>query len=177
MDGLDLFTQSGVLFLTLFAMMVGLIFTIIPPIPGMLVIWAAAIGYGLVLGWEKLGWIAFSVLTFLMILGFVADALAGQFGAKLGGASCLAVSIGTVAGFTLGILGSLFGTPLVGCLIGLFATLGSILLVERHRQGDWSTALNATKGYLAGNTAGIMVKVTTGCLMIGAFLIRVFVWV
>jgi hypothetical protein len=175
MNESELVIQSIVLFISLFAMMIGLIFTIIPPIPGMLVIWAAAVGYGLMLGWEKLGWVAFSLLTFLMILGFVADTLAGQFGAKIGGASCLAVAVGTVVGFTLGILGSFF-TPVVGCLAGLFGTLGGILLVERHRQGDWNTAINAMKGYLAGNAAGIMVKVTTGCLMIGAFLVRVFVW-
>ena len=113
MGGWDLFSQGFVLFITLFVMMIGLIFTVIPPIPGTLIIWGAAIFYGLVLGWENLGWTTFGLLTFFMIVGIVADVLAGHFGAKLGGASCLAIIVGAVLGFILGILASLVGTPLL----------------------------------------------------------------
>ncbi|MCB9078139.1 MAG: DUF456 domain-containing protein [Anaerolineaceae bacterium] len=167
-------SQAVVLFVTLFAMMVGMIFTLIPPIPGTLVIWGASLGYGLVLGWEKLGWLAFSLITILMIAGIAADFLGGQFGAKLGGASCLAVVVGTVVGLILGFIISLVGTPLLGCLAGMGGTLGGILLIERVRYNDWRSALNATKGYLAGNIVGIMAKVTAGAIMIGVFLARVY---
>ncbi|MCB0167261.1 MAG: DUF456 domain-containing protein [Anaerolineae bacterium] len=167
-------SQAAVLFITLFAMMVGMIFTLIPPIPGTLVIWGASLGYGLVLGWEKLGWLAFSLITILMIAGIVADFLGGQFGAKLGGASCLAVVVGTIAGLILGFVISLIGTPILGCLAGMGGTLGGILLIERVRYKDWRSALNATKGYLAGNIVGIMAKVTAGAIMIGVFLTRVY---
>lgn len=167
-------SQAVVLFVTLFAMMVGMIFTLIPPIPGTLVIWGASLGYGLVLGWEKLGWLAFSLITILMIAGIVADFLGGQFGAKLGGASCLAVVVGTIVGLILGFIISLVGTPLLGCLAGMGGTLGGILLIERVRYNDWRSALNATKGYLAGNIVGIMAKVTAGAIMIGVFLARVY---
>ena len=174
MTGTELLSQGFILFVTLFVMMIGLIFTVIPPIPGTLVIWGAAIMYGLLSGWEKLGWITFTLLTFLMLAGVIADALAGQFGAKIGGASCLAVAVGTVVGFTLGIIGGLIGTPIVGCLAGVFGTLGGIILVERLRYKDWRTAINATKGYMAGTTAGIMAKITSGVLMFGIFLISVW---
>jgi uncharacterized protein YqgC (DUF456 family) len=170
----ELLRQSIALFLALFVMMVGLIFTIVPLLPGILIIWLAAIGYGLLLGWEKLGWLTFSLLTFLMILGFIADLLAGHFGAKMGGASCLAVAVGTLTGLVAGLLVSLVGTPIAGCLAGVAGTVGGILMVERIRYKDWQTAINATKGYLAGSTAGIIAKVTAGCLMVGVFLIRVY---
>jgi len=136
MNGLDLATQSIILFITLFTMMVGLFFTVIPPLPGTIIIWVAAIGYGWVLGWEKLGWLTFGLLTILMIVGMVADMLAGQFGARLGGASCLAIVIGTVIGFIFGIIASFIGTPIVGCLAGVVGTLGGILAVERLRHRD-----------------------------------------
>lgn len=174
MSGAEFLSQGFVLFITLFVMMVGLIFTVIPPLPGTVIIWAGAIMYGLVLGWEKLGWITFGLLTFFMLVGIIADMLAGQFGAKIGGASCLAVAIGTVVGFTLGIVASLIGTPLVGCLAGVVGTLGGIVLVERVRHSDWKTAVDATKGYMAGTTAGIMAKITSGILMFGIFLINVW---
>jgi uncharacterized protein YqgC (DUF456 family) len=171
---MEIFTQTFTLFLTLFVMMVGLIFTVVPPIPGTVIIWGASIFYGLVVGWESLGWWTFGLLTALMIVGIVADVVGGQFGARIGGASCLAIFLGTVAGFVLGILGSLIGTPLLGCLAGLGGTLGGILLIERVRYKDWSTALNATKGFLAGNVIGIMARVTAGVLMFGVFLARVY---
>ncbi|MCB0212705.1 MAG: DUF456 domain-containing protein [Anaerolineae bacterium] len=167
-------SQAIALFVTLFAMAIGLFFTVIPPIPGTLVIWGAALGYGLVLGWEHLGWLTFSIITLLMIAGIVADILGGQFGARMGGASCLAIVVGTVVGLLLGFIVSLVGTPILGCLAGMGGTLGGILLIERMRYKDWQRAGNAIKGYLAGNALGIMAKVTAGLLMIGAFLARVY---
>ncbi|HMQ51612.1 MAG TPA: DUF456 domain-containing protein [Anaerolineae bacterium] len=168
--------QAIVLFLTFFVMIIGLIFTVIPPIPGTVIIWAAAIGYGWLLGWDKLGWATFIIMTLLMVAGVVADFLGGQFGAKLGGASCLAIAVGTLCGLVLGLVTSLVGTPLLGLVGGLGGTLGGILLVERLRYGDWSSAMTATKGFLAGNIIGIMAKVTAGVLMFATFLARVYIW-
>jgi uncharacterized protein YqgC (DUF456 family) len=174
MTELELLRQNIVMWLALSVMIVGLIFTVIPPLPGIIIIWAAAIGYGLLLGWEQLGWLTFSFLTLLMILGLIADLAAGQVGAKMGGASCWAIGVGTMAGFGAGIIASLVGTPVVGCLAGVAGTLGGILLVERARYGDWRKAIGATQGYLAGTTAGIIAKLLAGGLMIGVFLLRVF---
>ncbi len=171
---MGLFIHAFILFLALFAMMVGLIFTVLPPVPGLLVIWGAALFYGLMLGWEKLGWWAFGAITLLMVVGFAADLLGGQFGAKIGGASLRAVVLGTVVGFGLGVLGSLVGSPVVGCLAGLLGTLGVILLVERARYKNWNTAINATKGFVAGNVVGLMARVTAGGLMVVIFLARVY---
>lgn len=171
---MEIFGQTFILFVTLFVMMVGLIFTVVPPIPGTLVIWGAAVFYGLATGWDNLGWWTFGIMTALLIVAIVADFAGGQFGAKIGGASCLAIFLGTVIGFVLGILGSLVGTPVVGCLAGVLGTLGGILLIERLRYKDWNTALNATKGFLAGNIIGMMARVTAGALMFGVFLAAVF---
>jgi len=63
--------------------------TVIPPSLGTIYL-GGGIFYGLALGWEEeLGWLTFGLLTFVMVLGLVVDGLAGHFGAKLGGASCL----------------------------------------------------------------------------------------
>ena len=92
----------------------------------------------------------------------------------MGGASCLAIAIGTIAGFIMGILASLVGTHIVGCLVGGFGTLGGSILVERACHNNWKTAVDATKGYVAGTTAGIMAKVTSGILMLGVFLLSIW---
>ena len=175
MNGWEQFLEQGALYITLFVMMIGLIFTVIPPVPGTVVIWAGAIFYGWILGWEKLGWPTFTLLTLLMIVGLVMDFLAGHFGAKLGGASCLAIFIGAVLGFILGILASLIGTPVLGCFAGLLGMIGGVMWIEWRRKGDWQIAVRATKGYLAGSVAGIMARITSGVLMVIIFAIRV-VW-
>jgi uncharacterized protein YqgC (DUF456 family) len=166
--------EALILFITLFTMMIGLIFTVVPPLPGTLIIWGASIGYGLVLGWESLGWWIFGIMTVLMIVGVVADFLGGQFGAKLGGASCLAIIVGSLVGFVAGILGSVIGTPVFGCVAGLLGTLGGILLVERIRYQDWRSATSAVKGFAVGTSAGIAARLTAGLLMMGVFLLHVF---
>jgi len=171
---MELFSQGVILFITLFVMMIGLIFTVIPPIPGTLIVWGAAIFYGLVLGWEKLGWATFGFLTFFMIVGIVADVAAGHFGAKLGGASCLAIIVGAIFGFLLGIVVSLIGTPILGCLAGMAGMAGGILWIEWKRRGDWDTAVSATKGYVAGSVVGIAARVASGIVMVGIFLAGVY---
>jgi uncharacterized protein YqgC (DUF456 family) len=177
-DG-GLLSQSMMLFITLSVMLGGLILTLVPIlpfVPGTVIMWGAAIGYGLILGWDKLGWLAFSLITFFMLLGLVADAIAGHFGAKMGGASWLAILVGVILGFVLGVIATLIGTPLLGCLAGLLGTFGGVLLVERRRGKDWETALRATKGYVAGSAAGILAKVISGVFMFGVFLARVYLW-
>jgi uncharacterized protein YqgC (DUF456 family) len=160
-------------------MLVGLLLTIVPIIPlvpGTVVMWGAAIGYGLALGWDKLGWLAFSLITFFMLLGLIADTIAGHFGAKMGGASWLAIFVGVTLGFILGVIASFIGTPLLGCLAGLLGTFGGVLWIEYRRNKNWDLALKATKGYIAGSAAGIMAKVTSGVFMFGVFLARVYLW-
>ena len=174
MGGSELLSQGVVLFITLFVMFIGLIFTVVPPIPGTLIIWGAAIFYGLVLDWAKLGWTTFSLLTFFMLVGIVADIVAGHFGAKLGGASCLAIFVGAILGLILGLVASLVGTPILGCFAGLVGMVVGILWIEWRQKGDWERAVRATKGYMAGSLAGIAARVTSGILMGIIFVARVY---
>lgn len=176
MNEVELVTQGTVLVITIFVMLIGLIFTVVPPLPGTLLIWAGAIFYGWVLGWEKLGWLTFSLLTLLMIAGIGLDIVAGHFGARAGGASWLGVIVGAILGLILGLVASLIGTPILGCLAGLVGTILGILLVEWRRNREWRVAIGATKGYMAGALLGVMARVTSGIFMLAIFLARVYWW-
>ncbi len=167
-------TQVFVLTITLFFMLTGLVLTVVPPIPGTVIIWAAAVFYGLVLGWPRLGWLTFSLLTFLMLAGLVMDVLAGHFGARLGGASWAAVLLGAGLGLGLGIVASFIGSPVLGCLAGLVGMAVGIVLVEWRRHRNWPAVFRAIRGYLAGSLAGVAARLTSGVLMVAVFLARVY---
>lgn len=168
--------QGFILFITLFAMVIGLILTVIPPIPGPLVIWGAALAYGLILGWEQLGTVTFLILSFLMLAGVILDVVAGHVGASIGGASCLAIFVGAVIGIMLGIVATFIGTPILGCLAGLIGMIAGVFMIEYSRNQDWETTVRAIQGYLVGSAAGIAIRVLSAVAMIGVFLGQVYIW-
>ena len=84
--------------LTLLVMLVGLFGMIIPIFPGVIVIWLAALGYGIVSGFGTLGWVIFAILTVLMLVGVTVDNLLMGAGARRGGASWGSILIGLLAG-------------------------------------------------------------------------------
>ena len=76
-----------VLTVTLFFMLVGLIGIVLPIIPGTIVIFAAALIYAFLDGFQAIGWPTLVVLGLLTLVATTADIWASSVGAKLGGAS------------------------------------------------------------------------------------------
>jgi uncharacterized protein YqgC (DUF456 family) len=71
-----------------------ILMVVIPVLPGQFIIWLAALVFGLIVGWAKLGWTTFILLTTLMLLAAIIDEIAGWAGAKTGGASWQGIAIG-----------------------------------------------------------------------------------
>jgi uncharacterized protein len=128
--------------ITLFAMLVGLFGLIVPLFPGILVIWLAALGYGVVTGFNTMGILVFALITFLMLAGEVVEHVTAGVGARQSGASWLALG----AALAAGIAGTLLLPP-IGGLIG--APL-AVLLVEYIRTRDWRKTWSAVRGMAVG---------------------------
>ena len=142
----------------------GLIGTIVPMIPGTFLIWLAVLVYVLVNGMASVGWAAFIVITFLALVTGTADLWMPLLGAQKVGASKRAL--------LLGALGALVGTlfaPLVGTLIG-YAT--GILIGEYQKRGDWQEATKASLGGLAGWGLATAVQVAGGLIILAIFVIQ-----
>jgi uncharacterized protein YqgC (DUF456 family) len=152
--------------LTLFVMLVGLVGLVIPVFPGVLVIWLAALGYGVVTGFETLGIVIFIILTVLMIIGVTVDNVLMGAGARRGGAAWSSVIVGMLAG--------ILGTLLVPPIGGLVAAPGAVLLMEYLRGRDWDRAWQATRGLALGWGLSFFARFGIGVLMIGAWLIWAF---
>lgn len=155
--------DSIVLVLALLVMVVGLIGTVLPVIPGTVLIFLSALGYALVEGFQTVGWPTLAVLGVLALVATTADLWASSIGAKVGGASGWSVLGGMIGG----LIGFLV-LSLVGAIIG--AILG-VLLTEIVRLGDWRKALKAGGGWAIGWALATVVQVGIALTMVA-----IFVW-
>jgi uncharacterized protein YqgC (DUF456 family) len=151
--------------ITLTAMLVGLL--VIPFLPGLVIIWVAALGYGIAAGFGILGWVMFAIMTVLMLAGSILDNLLMGTSAHKKGAPWWVVLIAMAAA----IAGN-FALPVVG---GILAALLVLFLIEWLRRKDWREALTSMKGMLIGCGWAFVFRFIIGMIMIGLWLI--WAWV
>jgi uncharacterized protein len=152
---------------TLTAMLVGLL--VLPLLPGLVIIWVAALGYGLAAGFGTLGWIMFAILTILMLAGSIVDNVLMGTSAHKEGAPWWAVLLAMVAA----ILGSfVIPVPILG---GILAALLTLFGIEWLRRKDWRKALVSIKGMMIGWGWAFVIRFIIGLVMIGLWLI--WAWV
>jgi uncharacterized protein YqgC (DUF456 family) len=149
--------------LALTGMIIGLLVVLVPVLPGLVIIWVAALGYGIAAGFGTLGWIMFAIITVLMIGGSFADNILMGTQAHKGGAPWWSILIALAAA----IAGN-FALPIIG---GVLAALLALFLVELARRRDAKKALAATQGMLVGCGWAVVIRVIIGLVMIGLWLI------
>jgi uncharacterized protein YqgC (DUF456 family) len=156
------------------AMLVGVIGAFIPGIPGVTVILAAIVIWGLKIGnFAVVAWplgIAIAVLA----VGLGVDLLASQWGAKQAGASNWGIT-GAIIGMVLGFFGLLpalpFGGPILGLLFGpLVGAIGGEFLYSR----DLNKSIKAGVGIVVGSVVGNVVQGLLAIAPVIVFLARTF---
>jgi uncharacterized protein len=148
---------------TLTFMLVGLL--VLPLLPGLVIIWVAALGYGLAAGFGTLGWVMFAVLTVLMIGGSVIDNILMGKSAHKEGAPWWAILVAMAAA----IVGSfVIPIPIIG---GILAALVTLFGIEWIRCKDWRKALASLKGMAVGWGWAFVIRFIIGLIMIGLWLI------
>ena len=153
---------------TLLVMLVGLFGLVIPIFPGGVVIWLAALGWGLLNGFSTAGTVIFIFITILMIAGALADNLFMGAGAVREGASGWSIA----AALTMGLVGTVVAPPLGG----LIAAPLALYSVEYLRRRDWNQALRVTRGMMLGCGWAFVVRFTLGILKIGLWALWVQVF-
>jgi uncharacterized protein YqgC (DUF456 family) len=152
---------SGVL------MLIGLLGTVLPVLPDLPLVWVAALGYGLLVGWGDHGALLFGLISVLGVIGILSEIWVSGAGARRGGASFLS----TLGGIGLGLAGLLVAGP-IGLVVGMLA--GTFVL-EYVRHQDVDLALRATLGIGLGYGVSIVVKFMLGTVMIGLWIVWLFV--
>lgn len=167
--------EAGLLTLAAYLLMIlGLAGSILPILPGPLLIWLGAILWGWVDGFQRLGWPTLIILGVLMVLAWTSDLFMSTFGTRRAGASWKAVA-GAIVG---GIVGAVLLTgvlPIIGTILGtiLGAVIG-ILVIEYYDKGNWRQALRASRGYIFGSLAARVLELFLSLLMIAIFAWKAF---
>jgi uncharacterized protein YqgC (DUF456 family) len=137
---------------------VGLFGLVVPIFPGNLVMWLAALVYGLVFGFGTNGCILFVIITVLAVAAMLADNLLMGAKARERGASWVSIfmALGSGVIFTIVFppLGGLIAAPLV-----LFAA-------EYLRLRDRDLAIAVMRGLLAGWGWSFVVRFGIGLVML-----------
>ncbi len=148
-------------------MLIGLIGTLLPAVPDLVLIWATALGYGLLAGWGDWGPWLFAGISLLCGVGLLSEVLTSSAGARIGGASVWSIIGGAAAGVIL-----LFAAGPLGALIALLA---GIFLLEWRKGRDTRRAGQAVLGTAVGYVASFFVKFALGFVAVGLWVIWVIV--
>ncbi len=144
--------------ITLLTMVVGLLSLLTMIIPGLTIIWAAALVYGIITGMQGWDWFFLMGITILMIIGTTADNLLIGAQTRASGApwwSVIAAMIGSIAGSIL--------LPPLG---GILAALILIFVIEFVRLRNWKQAYGSLKGMVTGCSLAALFRFTVGTVMI-----------
>src|SRR5688572_1997063 len=140
--------------------LVGLAGTVLPVIPGTLLVFGGLALAAWAQDFTRVGWVGLTIIGALGLLSLVADFVASLLGAKRVGASPMALvgaAIGAVVGLFLGIPGLILG-PFLGAVLGEYVARGKLAQAGKVGVGTWLGLLVAA-----------VTKVVIAFLMIGTF--------
>lgn len=146
-------------------MLIGLVGTVVPVLPGLLLIWAAGVAWAWLDGGGAARFVVAGVLTLLLVVGTALKYAVPARSVRDTGAPRRTVwlaALGAIIGF--------FVIPVVGLVVGAVV---AVYLAELSRLGDSKSAWASTRAVLVGIGVGVLVEVATGLLMVAVWLAAV----
>lgn len=150
--------ETTIHILTFLTMLVGLFGLVIPIFPGNVVMWLAALVYGLVFGFGRVGGILFAIITVLMLVAALADNVLMGAKAREKGASWTSIILALVAG----IIGTIVLPPIGGIIAAPLVLYG----LELQRLGNSDEAMKVVKALLIGWGLAFVVRFGIGIVML-----------
>lgn len=154
-----------VFWLVIIIMIIGILGSFLPILPGASLIFGAALGYGFYEGFKQVTPLSLIILFILMIFTLLIDYLAGVVGAKKYGAS----RWGTWGSFIGGIVGVVFFN-ILGLIIGPFIGAAAGELFSGRKPAE---ALRIGLGTILGMAGGAIIKLVVSISMFILFLNKV----
>ena len=159
--------ETAVTVLCGLAILVGVAGTVIPVLPGSILIGLSLLAWALWGGAETTGWVVFAIGLVFVLAGMAASAV--LTGRKLKQHSIPSRSV--VVGLVLGVAG-LFVIPVVGLFVGFAAGL---LLSELQRTRAFGTAVASSWAALKATGLGMIAEFGLACLAASTWVVGVWV--
>lgn len=159
--------------LTLLLILVGLVGTVIPVIPGPPLIWLGMLAWAVGERFQRVDWITLTVLGLIAIAATFSEywlTPITQKRAGFGWKNILAAFIGGILGAVL-----LSGIPILGTLFG--AAVGSlvgVVLITYLQRRNLGQAIYAGRTYLVGCALSAIVEVSFSLVMLAIFIWQAF---
>ena len=148
-------------------MVVGWLSLLIVIVPGLVIMWVGALGYGIAIGFDTTGWIIFAIMTVLMIVGSLIDNLLMGASARQKGASWWSLGAALV--------GAILGTILLPPIGGLIFALLALFIVEYFRLKDTKQAFDSSTSLVTGCGWSVGVRLLFGFIMLFLWILWAFV--
>ena len=149
------------------AILVGVAGTVIPVLPGSILIGLSLLAWAIWGGAGTTGWVVFGIGMVFVLAGMAASAV--LTGRKLKQHNIPSRSV--VAGLVFGVVG-MFIIPVVGLFVGFAAGL---LLSELHRTRAFGTAVASSGAALKATGLGMIVEFGLACLAGSTWVIGVWI--
>ncbi len=154
-------------------MLLGLAGSVIPVLPGPLLIWLGVLIWAWNDGFQRVGWGTLALLALMTLLAWGADLFLSAVVSRRAGASWKAIGGAILGGLAGGIL--LSEIPLLGTVLGALLGAGlGMWLVEYREKGDRAAATRAVKGYISGFVLAALLEMTIALLMLAIFAWKAF---
>lgn len=151
--------------LLLLVMLVGVVGTVVPLLPGLALVWAAGVFWAVADGGGVARILVAVVLTALLAVGTITKYVLPARSAGGAGAPRRTLWLGL-----LGAIVGFFVVPVVGAVVG---GVGAVYLAELSRLGRTDLAWRSTRAVLVGVGIGVLVEIATGLVMVGVWLVAV----
>lgn len=162
------FEVLGVWLLTSCLLLVGIIGSVVPLLPGPFLILIAGILHTVLRPEAGMSWQGMVILTLWLVLAYVVDMAAGALGARWFGASRWGI-----AGVFVGGIVGLFFAPL-GFIVGPLA--GGLIFELVFARKQMAPAVKSTWGTLVGTGVGLIARLVISIAMVATVLIDIL-WV
>jgi hypothetical protein len=149
-------------------MVVGWLSLLIVIVPGLVIMWVGALGYGIFTGFDTTGWIIFAIMTILMVVGSLIDNFLMGASARQKGASWWSLGAAWV--------GAIIGTIVLPPIGGLIFALLALFLVEYFRLKDSKQAFDSSTSLATGCGWAVGVRLVIGFIMLILWILWAFVF-
>lgn len=162
------------IFLAYALMILGLIGSLLPVLPGPVFIWLGVFLWAYGDGFQAIGWPTLVLLGILTVIAWVSDLALTTILSRRAGISWKSIGAAIVGGIIGGIV--LSGILLVlGSIVGtILGAIAGLLLFEYREKQDWDLAWKSAKTYLVGFFGAVVVETALSLVMLGIFAWQAF---